>query len=293
MKKNTCSLGLDISECHYAFVALARVKKIIKIEHYGYFYDSNKAIKQSELINQLKNELFQKKRRTKSTVIAIPSLMVLKKTIPISIEFNENDIEIYLKLSQQKLFPNIQDKLIFDFSFSTQPAKNQTKNIHLFATRKTTLNERIEMIKKLGLKATCIDIDSYALLQNLKSLTLKRTNLLIYSSDQNLRLIIFSNNEILYEQNLLYTSQNEILQMILKTINSFEINHSNTKTKTEQIFLFAGYDPIKNTLNDLKIPIAIINPFQNILTPNCENFKKNKNQLLIALGLALRGLSYD
>jgi hypothetical protein len=85
-------------------------------------------------------------------------------------------------------------------------------------------------------------------------------------------------------------------RLITETLRSFDFFKTQTREKTiDMVFLCSGDAGLKNLPESLSaglgIKVAILNPFENIITPpetqSDENFLKNKHRLSVAAGLSI------
>lgn len=262
-------LGIDITHAYIAAVELYK-KQIIS---YGIRYRST-----NNLLKELTSFICENHFQAKHVYTALPLEQSIRKNIPFSIELNEQDIEFELSTHQQKYFPGIQEKLVFDFV-------DQGDNKLIFAIKEAEIIRRIQTFKYVGFELFGIEPDSYALLRTVlhtESIALPKNQaaILLNTEPADTRVIIFNDTEILTE----HIDQSFDLQEIL---SRFQTNFPDYALKN----IYVIGSPLPRKLERLNIPILKVDPLRKMFGTTFDNLK-HKNELLVALGLALRGL-YD
>lgn len=286
-KNHHTSLGIDIGEYTIAIVELRKNHDHIEMISQGLYDLSNNNPR--EISKIIIDHLTQKNIISKHVYLSFPSKFFIRKIFSFNPELNESDIELELSANQQKYFPGIQEKLVFDF---IDPEHNR-QNVRLFAMRESQLFQYTQIMKQVQLKPICLEPNSYALLRTIpnteKNSFLPNQVMALLNISKNSRIIIFNPTEILYEQDF----QNRLKESeISKTIQNFYLNFPDYHL--EKIYVIESLKktgsslspPEKHnnflTITQKKIPIISINPFQKILNAN------PKKQLLCAFGTALR-----
>jgi len=282
-------LGIDINQHFIAFVALKNNLSVISIEACDVISISDVKNIDQEYIKAIKHFIKKYTIKTKYAYTNIASLQTIKKLIPFDTHLNDNDIAMQLNINQKQYFPNIDANLVFDFINKQQNnLKSHTKDFYVFASRASEISKRINVLKQAGLRAACIEPDSYALLRTiLHAEKIKQNNLhvyiLLHCENKQARTIIFNHEEILHEQ---YLSKDNHINF-QQIIHGFQTSHPDIQIQNVFVPKETQHE---NFLQEEMLPAAIkiIDPFQSI---ECKKniIGENKAQLLTALGLALRG----
>ncbi len=169
-KKNAPLVGLDISTSGVKLVELSMAgKNELRLERYateplprGAVVDGN--IENIEQVSEAVRRVWKKSgTRAKLVALGMPSASVITKKIILPAGLSEEELEIQVETEANQYIPFALDEVSLDFDV-VGPVQNSPEDVEvlLAATRKEKVEDRVAVIESAGLKATVMDIESYA-----------------------------------------------------------------------------------------------------------------------------------
>jgi len=104
--------------------------------------------------------------RTRNVALALPASAVIAKKLVFPKDFSENDIETQATEEAGRMVPFPIEEVALDFQVlgSGERAPNENE-VLVVVTRKDRVEERVAVAEAVGLKATVMDVDTYATLR--------------------------------------------------------------------------------------------------------------------------------
>jgi type IV pilus assembly protein PilM len=169
-KKNAPLVGLDISTSGVKLVELSEVgKNELRLDRYateplprGAVVDGN--IENIEQVSEAVRRVWQKSgTRAKFVALGMPPASVITKKIILPGGLSEEELEVQVETEANQYIPFALDEVSLDFDV-IGPAQNSPEDVEvlLAATRKEKVEDRVAVAEAAGLKATVMDIESYA-----------------------------------------------------------------------------------------------------------------------------------
>lgn len=164
------SLGVDISSSFVNVVQLSFTDHTYCIEAYAQKQLPEGAILGDEISDidavsqSIKQALASANIHAKTAICAIPESAVFTKTLSIYAQLREQDIEYQVILEASKYVSYSADDLCVDFKI-LGPSSTQSSMLELWmiASKSSIVRQRVESLKLANLKATVVDVDSYAM----------------------------------------------------------------------------------------------------------------------------------
>jgi type IV pilus assembly protein PilM len=168
--KNAPLVGLDISTSGVKLVELAEAgKNELRLERYameplpkGAVVDGN--IENVEQVAEAIRRVLKKSgTRAKFVALGIPPVSVITKKIILPGGLSEEQLEVQVESEANQYIPFALDEVSLDFDV-IGPVQNSPEDVEvmLAATRKEKVEDRVAAAEAAGLKATIMDIESYA-----------------------------------------------------------------------------------------------------------------------------------
>jgi len=169
-KKNAPLVGLDISTSGVKLVELSEVgKNELRLDRYateplprGAVVDGS--IENIEQVSEAVRRVWQKSgTHAKFVAMGMPSASVITKKIILPGGLSEEELEVQVETEANQYIPFALDEVSLDFDVIS-PAQNSPEDVEvlLAATRKEKVEDRVAVAEAAGLKATIMDIESYA-----------------------------------------------------------------------------------------------------------------------------------
>ena len=265
------SIGIDIGDTAIAIVALRRRSNKIIVSHMASRDFSSNADIEQQKIKFLQNFFARNKINNENIYVAIPSLQVIKKELLFDEFLQDLDIKLQLEMEQKQYFAGINEKLIFDFIRSG-------RNAMIYAIKQQTLTKKLEFLQAIGIHPICIEPDSFAWLRLInvrkkKILSENELNILLILQKYTAKIILFNDNEILYENDKINREKGIDINFVQHSLEHFRATNSIYKFTT--MYVIGEADWIGQCGQDIV---------------KFELPKKINHKLLLAFGLALRGI---
>jgi type IV pilus assembly protein PilM len=164
-------LGVDIASTAVKVVELGgRSRETAELSGYVIEPLPREAISDGNIVNiDMVSEAVRRARRklgsrTKNVATCLPAGMVFSKKVNKPAELSEDDLELQIEADANQYIPFPLDEVNIDFQV-LGPVKGVEGEVEvlLSAARKEKIEERVAAIESSGLKASVVDVDSYAL----------------------------------------------------------------------------------------------------------------------------------
>ena len=176
--------GLDISTSSVRLVELAHgAKGEIRLERYaaeplprGAVVDGN--IENMDQVVEVVRRVWKKSgTRAKLAALGMPPASVITKKIILPAGLSEDQLEVQVESEASQYIPFALDEVSLDFDV-IGPAANSPEDIEvmLAASRREKVEDRVAIAEASGLKATVMDIESYAARAALERVTAQLPN---------------------------------------------------------------------------------------------------------------------
>src|SRR3954468_4140947 len=101
--------------------------------------------------------------RNRHVALALPAAMVITKKIIVPAGQREEDLELTVEAEANQYIPFALDEVNLDFQV-VGPAPNNPEEVEVLiaASRKEKVEDRVATAEAAGLKAICMDVESYA-----------------------------------------------------------------------------------------------------------------------------------
>ena len=163
-------MGLDISTSSVRVVELAQgAKGEIRLERYaaeplprGAVVDGN--IENMDQVAEVVRRVWKKSgSKAKLAALGMPPASVITKKIILPAGLSEDQLEVQVESEASQYIPFALDEVSLDFDV-IGPAANSPEDIEvmLAASRREKVEDRVAIAQASGLKATVMDIESYA-----------------------------------------------------------------------------------------------------------------------------------
>lgn len=322
-------LALDINSDTCSFLRLKGKSPNYTIVDMAILTHPKPCIREGKLIEPsiaqqtLQRLISHHKIKQKHCSLAISSALVINKTLKISKNMNQSQVEVKAQHEAQKLFSEDIDDLYIDYTRTD--TNDDHHNLNIVATHKADLEPYLNVLKKNRLTAKHVDIDYYALeriypvLKNqLKSLPDDHHIALFYLTTDYFLINIFHNDEFIYShrydfhhENLLDFVKNiiednkeaplindddqiAIAKAISHLLQFFYSEHK--KDHIDTIILTGPLALIPNLTATIAVAthtnVSIINPFkhmQNQSSLNAEKLSHIAPAFILNLAMALKG----
>ena len=166
---NAPLVGIDISTSGVRLVELSQSGKELVLERYaaepfprGAVVDGN--IENIEQVSDAVRRVWKKSgTRAKFVALGMPPASVITKKIILQAGLSEDQLEVQVESEASQYIPFALDEVSLDFDV-LGPAANSPDDIEvmLAASRREKVEDRVAIAEAAGLKATVMDIESYA-----------------------------------------------------------------------------------------------------------------------------------
>lgn len=319
------TLGIDISSTSVKLLELSRVGEHYCVENYArktlpeHAMHAGMVIDIDGISQCLRELLKETSFHGKQAIVSIPDSCTIRKIIPVSDRLRNDDLEELVLIEVDKHIPYPIDEINFDFKL-LGPSANQTamRDLLIVASRTEHINHRVEVLRRVGLRTKCVDIESHAILRVLQCVLpthCKKTIVLIDIGAVRTNVFVIHDMAIIFvhedafggnqqpsthvsetgpsEDAVLAPFRIQMLSYIKRALQFFYSSHP--AHIIDDVVLAGGVakqaDLACFLQDNVHIPTRIINPFETML------FAKQVNQdalmcdapmFMTACGLALR-----
>ncbi len=168
-KKNTPVLGIDISTAAVKLLELSKAGARYKVESYAVAPLPQDAVVDKTIANVdvigdvIKTALKQSGSKVKDACVAVSGSAVMTKIISMPASLEEEDMEEQILVEADQYIPYSLDEVRLDFEVQGPSKTNpEMVDVLLAASRKENVDDRVEALKKAGLKAKIVDVEAFA-----------------------------------------------------------------------------------------------------------------------------------
>lgn len=163
-------LGIDISASSVKLIELSRSGKRFNIDAMavepvpeGAIEDGNPS-DVDQVVGAVKRALKSSGTKLKKAAIAVPSSSVITRTIPMPIEYGEEEIEVAIEVEASQYIPFPLEEIYIDFAvLGPSRASRDSQDVMIVASRRENVDLRQEVLEEAGLKVPVVDVEAYAI----------------------------------------------------------------------------------------------------------------------------------
>jgi type IV pilus assembly protein PilM len=162
--RNKSLVGLDIGSCEVKAVELTEVRDQIKLTGFA-----RRVIESPEALSDTVADVLRSagiKCRRVATAVSGRSVIVRYISMPI---MSDEEMKSALRFEADKYIPFEVDEVVLDcarledFGEATNASGEKEMKVLLVAVKQTLIDEHLQVIQKLGLTPTIVDVDTFAL----------------------------------------------------------------------------------------------------------------------------------
>lgn len=170
-KPNKGLIGVDISSTSVKLLELS-VKSGNRywVESYALVPLVEGSVVEKNILNPeavgdaLERALHLANTQSKSAALAIPTSMVITKTIEMDADMNDDEREVQIRMDAEQYIPFPLDEASLDFEVLPERLPNPNRvNVLLVATRLENVESRSEVLELAGLTPKIADVESFAM----------------------------------------------------------------------------------------------------------------------------------
>jgi len=295
--KQSAYVGLAVHHERLSLMKLNYIKKQIVIEGFasvslpaGSLVDGKvhhpdplrQAIQQWVEVNQAENCF---------AALALPVSQVINKKIRVAAYLNDQERHAEISSNLKFYLPGMEDRLYFDF-FPVEKHE-QEMELQLIAARAAQVETYLQVAQSAGLEIDVVDVDVYAIARSLACISKNFQDEIMVLLDMDrlaAQLVLIKLGKVISVYPIVLESEEIILQQIKRGMQIFS-------AAVEKILLtgcLADSDKLQQILQaELKIPVQKLEGFKQVVIDadlNIIELNANISELLVAFGLALRGL---
>jgi type IV pilus assembly protein PilM len=169
-RKNTPVLGIDISTAAVKLLELSKAGARYRVESYAVAPLPQDAIVDKNIANVevigdvIKTVLKQSGSKLKHACVAVAGSAVMNKIISMPATLDEMEMEEQIMVEADQYIPYSLDEVRLDFEVQGPSEGNSEKvDVLLAASRKENVDDRVEALKRAGLKAKIVDVEAFAI----------------------------------------------------------------------------------------------------------------------------------
>ncbi len=167
--KKTPVLGIDISTAAVKLLELSKAGARYKVESYAVAPLPQDAVVDKTIANVdvigdvIKTALKQSGSKVRDACVAVSGSAVMTKIISMPASLEEEDMEEQILVEADQYIPYSLDEVRLDFEVQGPSKTNpEMVDVLLAASRKENVDDRVEALKKAGLKAKIVDVEAFA-----------------------------------------------------------------------------------------------------------------------------------
>jgi len=162
--------GMDISSSSVKMVEMVEAGKgVPRVERYVIEPLPKDAVVDGNIANlESVSEAVQRgwkklATKTKNVAMALPTAAVITKKIIVPAGLREEELEIQVESEANQYIPFALEEVNLDFQvIGPSPSGPEEVEVLIAASRKEKVEERVAVAESAGLRALCIDVESYA-----------------------------------------------------------------------------------------------------------------------------------
>ena len=169
-KPNKGLIGVDVSSTSVKVLELSLKSGRYWVESYALVPLPEGSVVEKNILNPeavaevLERTLNLANPQTMSAALAIPTSMVITKTIEMDAEMTDDEREIQIREDAEQYIPFPLDEASIDFEVLPDRLANPNRvNVQLVATRLENVETRAQVIEMAGLTPKIADVDSFAI----------------------------------------------------------------------------------------------------------------------------------
>ncbi len=168
-KKQQPLLGIDITTAAIKLLELSKTSNGYKVESYGVaplpFDILDKSITDVDMIgNAIKAAVKQSGTKLKHAAVAVTGSSVITRKIGMPNTLSDDEIREQIIMDADKYIPYSINEISFDFHIQgANPENPDLVDVLLAASRKETVENRVQALAKAGLKAKVVDLEAFAI----------------------------------------------------------------------------------------------------------------------------------
>jgi type IV pilus assembly protein PilM len=169
-RKKTQVLGIDISTAAVKLLELSKAGARYRVESYAVAPLPQDAVVDKNIANVevigdvIKTALKQSGSKLKHACVAVAGSAVMNKIISMPASLDEVEMEEQILVEADQYIPYSLDEVRLDFEVQGPSENNPDKvDVLLAASRKENVDDRVEALKKAGLKAKIVDVEAFSI----------------------------------------------------------------------------------------------------------------------------------
>ncbi|MDD1626789.1 MAG: pilus assembly protein PilM [Methylococcaceae bacterium] len=169
-RKQNAVLSIDISTTAVKLLELSKTDTCYRVEsfavaplHQDGIVDKN--IANVDMIAEaIKTALIKSGSKLKQATVAVSGSAVMTKIISMPGSLSDNEMEEQIMIEADQYVPYSLEEINFDFEVQGVNKNNpEMVDVLLVASRKENVDDRVEALLKAGLKASIVDVESFAM----------------------------------------------------------------------------------------------------------------------------------
>ncbi|CAK0758438.1 Type IV pilus inner membrane component PilM [Gammaproteobacteria bacterium] len=163
-------VGIDISSSVIKLIELSRPDSGYRVESYAAVPLPSNAISERNIVDveavgeAIKKAVKRSGTRTKLASVAVSGSAVITKTISLSANLSEDEMEAQIQVEADQYIPFPLEEVYLDFQRLKPSLKNpEMVDVLLVASRRENIDLRVNAIEQGGLTARVVDIEAYAM----------------------------------------------------------------------------------------------------------------------------------
>lgn len=164
-------LGIDISSSAVKLMEISRSGQRFRVEAMAFeplpegSMEDRNPVDIDQVSAAIKRAVKTSGTRLKQAAVAVPTSSVIIRTIPMPLEFSEEEIEVNIQLDASQYIPFPLEEIYMDFQVVPGSAKKATgtQDVMLVASRQENVELRRDVLQEAGLQAAIVDVEAYAL----------------------------------------------------------------------------------------------------------------------------------
>jgi type IV pilus assembly protein PilM len=169
-RKQTSVLGIDISSAAVKLLELSKTGNGFRVEsfaiaplHQDPLADKNIA-NVNVIADAIKIALTRSKSNLKQATVAVSGSAVITKIITMPRSLTDIEMEEQIMIEADQYVPYSLDEVNFDFEVQGVNEKNpEMVDVLLVASRRENVDDRVEALSQAGLKASIVDVETFAM----------------------------------------------------------------------------------------------------------------------------------
>lgn len=169
-KRKEPVLGIDISPSAVKLIELSRSGSRFRVEALAVepldegIVDDRNITDPGEVGEAIKRAWRRSGTRLRRAAVAVPTSSVITRTVPMPVEFRENDIEVNMSIEASQYIPYPIEEVYLDFEVKGfSQANKEMQDVMLVASRRENVDTREAALKEAGLIPAIVDVEVYAL----------------------------------------------------------------------------------------------------------------------------------